>query len=258
MTPSVKWQHHSQIQKSLSDNLDGNETDGLWKTVRWHRKVSYSDDTDTDVKGAGDEFKWSCFLKFEWKMQHFWLYVLYVIWNVCNYLTTIVGRCLTSSFILLQVYEFEPLLLDLHFGKMENCLSEGSLCGDFPSRFGPPEGANLWLGLVCSLPSLHRCQRSSERNLLSLSLVLLSDFGGNINVETISTFIDGGGSVLVAASSDIGESDPEVLVLSTICSGSLESFTNGSCQTGIHGVGVGQGVGEGTQSQFFPPALSWD
>lgn len=39
----------------------------------------------------------------------------------------------------------------------------------------------------------------------SLSLVLLSDFGGNINVETISTFIDGGGSVLVAASSDIGE-----------------------------------------------------
>lgn len=40
----------------------------------------------------------------------------------------------------------------------------------------------------------------------SLSLVLLSDFGGNINVETISTFIDGGGSVLVAASSDIGKS----------------------------------------------------
>lgn len=37
-------------------------------------------------------------------------------------------------------------------------------------------------------------------------LVILSDFGGNINVETISTFIDGGGSVLVAASSDIGRS----------------------------------------------------
>lgn len=34
---------------------------------------------------------------------------------------------------------------------------------------------------------------------------LLSDFGGNINVETITAFIDGGGSVLVAASSDIGE-----------------------------------------------------
>lgn len=33
----------------------------------------------------------------------------------------------------------------------------------------------------------------------------LSDFGGNINVETITAFIDGGGSVLVAASSDIGE-----------------------------------------------------
>lgn len=39
------------------------------------------------------------------------------------------------------------------------------------------------------------------------SLVILSDFGGNINVETISTFIDGGGRVLVAASSDIGKSD---------------------------------------------------
>lgn len=33
----------------------------------------------------------------------------------------------------------------------------------------------------------------------------LSDFGGNINVETITAFIDGGGSVLVAASSDIGK-----------------------------------------------------
>uniref|UniRef100_A0A8D1U227 Dolichyl-diphosphooligosaccharide--protein glycosyltransferase 48 kDa subunit n=1 Tax=Sus scrofa TaxID=9823 RepID=A0A8D1U227_PIG len=33
----------------------------------------------------------------------------------------------------------------------------------------------------------------------------VEDFGGNINVETISTFIDGGGSVLVAASSDIGD-----------------------------------------------------
>ncbi|XP_011355818.1 dolichyl-diphosphooligosaccharide--protein glycosyltransferase 48 kDa subunit [Pteropus vampyrus] len=35
----------------------------------------------------------------------------------------------------------------------------------------------------------------------------VEDFGGNINVETISTFIDGGGSVLVAASSDIGKSN---------------------------------------------------
>lgn len=34
----------------------------------------------------------------------------------------------------------------------------------------------------------------------------LSDFGGNINVETITAFIDGGGNVLVAASSDIGKS----------------------------------------------------
>ncbi|XP_055515130.1 dolichyl-diphosphooligosaccharide--protein glycosyltransferase 48 kDa subunit [Leucoraja erinacea] len=33
----------------------------------------------------------------------------------------------------------------------------------------------------------------------------VEDFGGNINVDTISTFIDGGGNVLVAASSDIGD-----------------------------------------------------
>lgn len=31
------------------------------------------------------------------------------------------------------------------------------------------------------------------------------DFGGNINLETITSFIDGGGNVLVAASSDIGQ-----------------------------------------------------
>lgn len=35
-----------------------------------------------------------------------------------------------------------------------------------------------------------------------------ADFGGNINVETITAFIDGGGSVLVAASSDIGKCQP--------------------------------------------------
>ncbi|GCB61738.1 hypothetical protein scyTo_0012966 [Scyliorhinus torazame] len=33
----------------------------------------------------------------------------------------------------------------------------------------------------------------------------VEDFGGNINVDTISRFIDGGGNVLVAASSDIEE-----------------------------------------------------
>ncbi|MGH0120054.1 UNVERIFIED_CONTAM: hypothetical protein FKN15_064303 [Acipenser sinensis] len=33
----------------------------------------------------------------------------------------------------------------------------------------------------------------------------VEDFGGNINVETITAFIDGGGNVLVAASSDIGD-----------------------------------------------------
>lgn len=34
---------------------------------------------------------------------------------------------------------------------------------------------------------------------------IATDFGGNINVETITAFIDGGGNVLVAASSDIGK-----------------------------------------------------
>ncbi|XP_077424739.1 dolichyl-diphosphooligosaccharide--protein glycosyltransferase 48 kDa subunit [Vanacampus margaritifer] len=33
----------------------------------------------------------------------------------------------------------------------------------------------------------------------------VEDFGGNINVETITSFIDGGGNILVAASSDIGD-----------------------------------------------------
>uniref|UniRef100_A0A3B5KRV5 Dolichyl-diphosphooligosaccharide--protein glycosyltransferase 48 kDa subunit n=1 Tax=Xiphophorus couchianus TaxID=32473 RepID=A0A3B5KRV5_9TELE len=33
----------------------------------------------------------------------------------------------------------------------------------------------------------------------------VEDFGGNINLETITSFIDGGGNVLIAASSDIGD-----------------------------------------------------
>lgn len=40
-----------------------------------------------------------------------------------------------------------------------------------------------------------------------------ADFGGNINVETITSFIDGGGNVLVAASSDIGQ-----LIYNSVCS----------------------------------------
>lgn len=43
-------------------------------------------------------------------------------------------------------------------------------------------------------------------------------------METISAFIDGGGSVLVAASSDIGKSGFEVLLLLPFAPGSLESF----------------------------------
>lgn len=55
-------------------------------------------------------------------------------------------------------------------------------------------------------------------------------------METISTFIDGGGSVLVAASSDIGRSDLRSSGASPISPGSLESFTNGSCQIVLHWV----------------------
>ena len=64
----------------------------------------------------------------------------------------------------------------------------------------------FWDGLWLVCGPLSPAQMSEEPPG-SPSLVLLSDFGGNINVETISTFIDGGGSVLVAASSDIGKSD---------------------------------------------------
>lgn len=38
-----------------------------------------------------------------------------------------------------------------------------------------------------------------------MHIFFLEDFGGNINVETITSFIDGGGNVLVAAGSDIGK-----------------------------------------------------
>jgi hypothetical protein len=61
---------------------------------------------------------------------------------------------------------------------------------------------------------------------------LRSDFGGNINVETISAFIDGGGSVLVAASSDIGKSAWEGLVLSPR---SLESSHVGAAKLAFAG-----------------------
>lgn len=46
--------------------------------------------------------------------------------------------------------------------------------------------------------------------------VCFSDFGGNINVETITAFIDGGGNVLVAANSDIGM-EVETFILSLVC-----------------------------------------
>lgn len=42
-------------------------------------------------------------------------------------------------------------------------------------------------------------------HILMFTNIQYTDFGGNINVETITAFIDGGGNVLIAASSDIGE-----------------------------------------------------
>ncbi|XP_007934057.1 dolichyl-diphosphooligosaccharide--protein glycosyltransferase 48 kDa subunit [Orycteropus afer afer] len=57
----------------------------------------------------------------------------------------------------------------------------------------------------------------------------VEDFGGNINVETISAFIDGGGSVLVAASSDIVcprmVADPDNPLVLDILTGSSTSYS---------------------------------
>ena len=36
-------------------------------------------------------------------------------------------------------------------------------------------------------------------------LVLVVEFGGSVDVQAITSFVDGGGNVLVAASSNIGE-----------------------------------------------------
>lgn len=56
---------------------------------------------------------------------------------------------------------------------------------------GPSAKCACWQFCVNNLKHHHKC--------------FVSEFGGNINVETIAAFVDGGGNVLVAASSDIGE-----------------------------------------------------
>jgi hypothetical protein len=38
-----------------------------------------------------------------------------------------------------------------------------------------------------------------------LAVVIAAEFGGTVDVQAITNFIDGGGNVLVAASSNIGE-----------------------------------------------------
>lgn len=130
--------------------------------------------------------------------------------------------------------------------------------GKHSSCFGPPEGNILLMIVAGLLPRSFLPPMSEEQweePSASLSLVLFSDFGGNINVETISTFIDGGGSVLVAASSDIGRSDRRSSAASPICPGSLESFTRGSCQIVLHWVVlVREWVWE-LQSHLVPPGL---
>ena len=57
-------------------------------------------------------------------------------------LTAVIGRCLSVSFVLLKVYEFEPLFLALHTEEL-GTLSCRDVYGRGPSCFGPPEGAIL-------------------------------------------------------------------------------------------------------------------
>lgn len=61
---------------------------------------------------------------------------------------------------------------------------------------------------------------------------VLADFGGSINVETITSFIDGGGNVLVAASSDIGRLIYKSFSCCTIWFTVTLSFTIILCHTG--------------------------
>ena len=43
-----------------------------------------------------------------------------------------------------------------------------------------------------------------DRHFLRAFVDFISEFGGTVDVSAITNFIDGGGNVLVAASSDIG------------------------------------------------------
>ena len=56
-------------------------------------------------------------------------------------LTAIIGRCLIISFVLLKVYQFEPLFLALHTGEAGRIALCRGMHGKGPSRFGLPEGA---------------------------------------------------------------------------------------------------------------------
>ena len=57
-------------------------------------------------------------------------------------LTAVIGKCLSVSFVLLKVYEFEPLFLDLHTEEL-GTLPYWDMYGRGPSCFGRPEGAVL-------------------------------------------------------------------------------------------------------------------
>lgn len=78
---------------------------------------------------------------------------------------------------------------------------------------------------------------------------VLPDFGGNINVETISAFIDGGGSVLVAASSDIGECDLGRSGAFHQFAKERESFPRENGYTGQ----AGQAVAVGSMTELWSP-----
>lgn len=47
--------------------------------------------------------------------------------------------------------------------------------------------------------------KKTKTNLNVVLFFLYVEFGGSLDVAAITNFIDGGGNVLVAASSDIGE-----------------------------------------------------
>ena len=51
-------------------------------------------------------------------------------------LTAVIGRCLSVSFVLLKVYEFEPLFLDLHTKELGTSSYVGTCVVEVPLALG--------------------------------------------------------------------------------------------------------------------------